>query len=301
MTATKRIPRTRLTCLFDPDQEPVAEIAPGEVVVFETQDAHGGRVETQEDALNLVLSVAEVNPATGPVVVLGAQPGDTLAVRIVEIRLGPVGHARVRLGRGVLRAELAEPAAGLMPIHDGLIHFNERVRLPVRPMVGVVGTAPGHGQVPAYHPGPHGGNLDMNAVSPGATVYLPVAVPGALLALGDVHASMGDGELPGSAIEIAADVVVQTELHHGLGWQRPVIETADAWCTCANAATLWEAIHLASHDMALLLSRNLDLTYGESYMLIGAAGDARVGQAADVGVDMTAYVRIDKSILPRAM
>jgi amidase len=129
---------------------------------------------------------------------------------------------------------------------------------------------------------------------------LPVAVPGALLAMGDVHASMGDGELPGSAIDIEADITVQVALHHDLGWQRPVVETAEAWCTCANAPTLPEAIHQATDDMARLLSKYLDLSYAESYMLIGAAGDARIGQAAGVGVDMTAYLRIGKSILPEA-
>jgi amidase len=313
-----RISRARTTCLFGPGQQPVAEVAPGQTLLFETQDAQAGTVKTHADALSVVLPIDQANPVTGPVFVLGAQPGDTLAVRIVDIRLGPRGLGRVRPGRGVLGDKLRAPTANLIPIRDGLIHFNEQIQFPIRPMVGTIGTAPAGRSVHSYHPGPHGGNLDINAASIGATVYLPVAVPGALLSLGDVHASMGDGELTGGGIDISADVVVQLALHRGPGWRRPVIETASvsetagvpdplgacglarAWCTCANAPTLAEAIRLATHDMAMLLSARLGLSYEESFILIGAAGDLRLGQAARVGVDMTAYLCISRDILPSA-
>jgi amidase len=307
-----RISRDQTTCLFGPDQQPVAEVAPGETLLFEAQDAQAGTVRTHADALSVVLPISQANPVTGPVYVLGAQPGDTLAVRIVDIRLGPRGLGRVRPGRGVLGDELRAPAANLIPIQDGLIHFNEHIQFPIRPMVGTIGTAPAGGSIHSYHPGPHGGNLDINAASIGATVYLPVAVPGALFSLGDVHASMGDGELTGGGIDITADVIVQLALHRDLGWRRPVIETAyaseaegacglaSAWCTCANAPTLAEAIRLATYDMAGLLSARLGLSTEESFILIGAAGDLRLGQAAQVGVDMTAYLCISKAILPSA-
>lgn len=308
----QRISRARTTCLFGPDQQPVAEIAPGESLVFETQDAQAGTVKTHADALQVVLPIDQANPVTGPVYVTGAQPGDTLAVRILEIHLGPWGLGRVRPGRGVLGDKVRAPAANLIPIQDGRIIFNERIQFPIRPMIGTIGTAPAGSSIASYHPGPHGGNLDINAASVGATVYLPVAVPGALLSLGDVHASMGDGELTGGGIDITADVVVQLDLHHDLGWSRPVIETAPvretgrafglshAWATCASAPTLAGAIRLASHDMASLLCARLGMTYEESSILIGAAGDLRLGQAAQVGVDMTAYLCISKAILPSA-
>jgi amidase len=167
-------------------------------------------------------------------------------------------------------------------------------------MVGTIGTAPAVEAVPSYYPGPHGGNLDINAAVAGSTVYLPVAVPGALLSLGDVHARMGDGELTGGGIDIAADVLVQVDLHHDLDWQRPVIETPDRWCTCASGTTLEAAIRLATSDMVTLLSGNLGLSREEAFILVGAAGDARIGQAAQVSVDVTAYLCIDKDIMPEA-
>jgi amidase len=307
-----RISRAHTTCLFGPDQQAVAQAAPGESLLFETQDAQAGTVKTYADALNVVLPIDQANPVTGPVYVIGAQPGDALAVRILEIRLGPQGLGRVRPGRGVLGEKLRAPAANLIPIQNDHIIFNESIQFPIRPMIGTIGTAPAGSSIASYHPGPHGGNLDINAASVGATVYLPVSVPGALLSLGDVHASMGDGELTGGGIDITAEVVVQLDLHHDLGWNRPVIETwhaveakgtrgsLGAWCTCACAPNLAGAIRLASHDMASLLSDRLGMTYEESYILIGAAGDVRLGQAAQVGVDMTAYLCISKAILPSA-
>jgi amidase len=307
-----RIGRAHTTCLFGPEQQPVARVAPGETLLFETQDAQAGTVKTHADALNIVMPITQANPVTGPVYVTGARPGDTLAVRILDIRLGRRGLGRVRPGRGVLGDKLSSPAANLIPIEEGRVRFNERIQFPIRPMVGTIGTAPAGSSIASYHPGPHGGNLDINAATIGATVYLPVAVPGALFSLGDVHASMGDGELTGGGIDITADVAVQLALNHDLGWSRPVIETsqasevagacglAGAWCTCASAPSLAAAIRLASHDMTMLLADRLGISYEEGFILVGAAGDLRLGQAAQVGVDMTAYLCVPKTILPSA-
>ena len=301
MTEPKRIGREHTTNLFTGDQPPVADVAPGELVVFETEDAAGGRIRTEADALTVVLPRGLANPATGPVRVVGTRPGDTLAVTIVGIRLGAIGYSRIRAGGGVIIGELRPPAAKLIPVRGGVVHFDERIRFPARPMVGVIGTAPAEGAVQSFYPGAHGGNLDINALGVGATIYLPVAVEGALLAIGDVHASMGDGELTGGGIDIRAEVTVRAGVHRGLGWGRPVIETADAWCACANAPALPEAIRLATSAMASLLAGSLGLSREEAFILIGTAGDARIGQAAELGMDATAYVQVSKAILPTAL
>lgn len=295
-----RIAHQFTTCFFAPDQPPVAEVAPGEQIIFETQDAQAGRVKTMVDALTVILPVGEANPVTGPLYVCGAQPGDTLAVHIVDIRLGGLGLCRVRAGRGILGDQLHEAAAKLIPVRNGMVYFDEHISFPTRPMIGTIGTAPASAAVPSYYPGLHGGNLDLNVIGVGATVYLPVAVEGALLAMGDVHASMGDGELTGGGIDIPAEVTVQVEVYKGLGWMRPVVETDGQWYTCASAPTLDEAIRLAAWDMTILLSRKLGLTFEESLILIGATGDVRVGQAARVGIDMTVCLGIAKTILPAA-
>ncbi|HJN19185.1 MAG TPA: acetamidase/formamidase family protein [Armatimonadota bacterium] len=293
----KRITRDRVTCLLSEDAQPVEEIAPGEPVVFETQDAVGGRITTREEALRVTISRDEGNPATGPVTVVGAEPGDTLAIEILDIQLGSYGYGRVK-GGGVIYDELDPPEANITPVRDGMIQFNRSLRFAARPMVGVVGTAPADEPVATFYPGPHGGNLDINAAGIGSTVYLPVAAPGALLAIGDVHARMGDGELTGGGLDIEAEVTVKTSIERGLGWQRPVIETPDAWCACANAPILEEAIRQATSDMTTLIAKALAMNREEAFILIGAAGDARIGQAASLGMDCTAYLRMTKEILP---
>jgi amidase len=294
----KRIGRDRVTNVFGADQSPVADVWPGETIVFETLDAAGGRIRSVEDGLTVLVPRELGNPATGPVRVVGAKPGDTLAVTIIDIRLGAQGYSRFRAGGGVITFELRPPFAKIIPIRDGIVHFSERVRFPARPMVGVIGAAPAGAPVHSFYPGPHGGNLDVNAIAVGATVYLPVAVPGALLAIGDVHAHMGDGELTGGGIDIPAEVEVRVDLRSGLGWPGPVVETPDAWCTCANAPTLPEAVRLATSRMATLLAGALGMSREEAFVLIGCAGDARIGQAAELGMDATAYVQVSKAVLP---
>ena len=166
-------------------------------------------------------------------------------------------------------------------------------------MLGVAGVAPAGPPVHTFYPGSHGGNLDINELAPGSTLYLPVSVPGALLCLGDVHAAMGDGELTGGGLDIDAEVRVSTRVYKGLGWPRPVIETPDAWCTCANAPRLQDAIRQACSDMCTMLAGSLGMSREEAFILIGAAGHARIGQSAGLpDVDATAYVRVDKTILP---
>jgi amidase len=168
-------------------------------------------------------------------------------------------------------------------------------------MVGVIGVAPAGEPQHTFYPGPHGGNLDINAVRTGSTVYLPVFVEGGLLCLGDIHAGMGDGELNGGGIDITADVTVTVRVIRNLGWERPVIETDDAWCTCASASTLADAIRQATLDMTDLIARCLNMSREEAFILIGAAGDARIGQAAELGMDMTAYIQVSKEILSNVL
>ncbi len=298
MSELARITRDQITYRFGPKERAIAEVRSGQTIIFETWDALGGQVKTLEDALNLVLPPEQLNPATGPVQVVGAEPGDTLAVVIEDIALGAQGQSRIRAGCGVIIGELEPPRANLVPVSEGIVHFNERITFPARPMVGVAGVAPERTPIETFYPGPHGGNLDINELGVGATLYLPVSVRGALFAIGDVHAHMGDGELTGGGIDIPADVTVTFRLIKAVALPRPLIETTEAWSACANAPTLSEAVRLATSDMVSIIARCLDMSREEAFQLVGAAGDARIGQAAELGMDATAYVRVSKAILP---
>ena len=112
--------------------------------------------------------------------------------------------------------------------------------------------------------------MDVNAYRVGSTVYLPVGVDGALLCIGDVHASMGDGELTGGGLDISAVVTVATKIHRNVGWEHVVIETTDGWCTVGNAPNLMDAIKRATSDMTTLLAHGFNMSREEAFILIGS-------------------------------
>src|ERR687897_486064 len=294
-----RIPRDQYTYEFSAETAPVATVSPGDHFVVETHDTSTGRVHRAEDmpAFVRIREPLQVNPAAGPVFIEGASPGDDLIVEILDIRLQPYGFVRVLAGAGVLQSGI-EPDGVLMARIDGEhVVLGERMRLPLRPMVGVMGTAPADGVIYTAEPGPQGSNIDINAITDGARVHLPVHVPGALLAIGDVHASMGDGEVSGTGVEIAAEVMVRIDLVPGAAPARPWIETAEEWVTTGSGPTLEDAVEMAVEELAQLLMTRFGLSRTEAFLLVSARGDVRIGQCARIrGLDATAYAVFPKVV-----
>src|SRR5215218_3698982 len=265
--------RDQLTYAFDPTIPPVGTIRPGETLTVETYDTSTGRIHKPEDVPEFVRvrDPKKVNPACGPFFVEGAEPGDALAVEILDISLAPLGWVRVLGGAGVIQDGLTE---------NGIV------------MVGVIGTAPAEGTVYTAHPGPQGSNMDYTAVAVGARVYLPVHVPGALLAIGDVHASMGAGEVSGTGVEINGEVTVRVELLKGAAPARPWIETPDAWIATGQGVTLDDAVGEAVEGLTRTLMDRFELDRTEAFLLVSARGDVRIGQCARIkGCDATAFAK----------
>ena len=287
-----RIPRDQFTYEFSAATTPVATVTPGDQFVVETHDTSTGRIHRAEDVPEFVRirDPRKVNPAAGPVFIEGASPGDDLIVEIVDIRLQPYGFVRVLAGAGVLQ-EGIEPDGVLMARIDGKhVVLGERMRLPLRPMVGVIGTAPADGVIYTAEPGPQGSNIDINAITVGARVHLPVHVPGALLAIGDVHASMGDGEVSGTGVEIAGEVTGRVDLVPGAAPARPWIETAEEWITTGSGPSLEDAVEMAVEELTHLLMTQFGLSRTEAFLLVSARGDVRIGQCARIpGLDATVY------------
>jgi amidase len=221
-----------------------------------------------------------------------------LDVTIQRIDLAPTGYVAAVPGIGVLWAQRADIAPRLSPFEvrpDGL-WYEGRLCLPLRPMVGVIGVAPAGGAVPCADLGYHGGNLDMNHIAVGTTVHFPVAVEGGLLALGDVHASMGFCEVH-SGVNIDATVRVRVERIPGAGPARPWFETHDRVMTIGVEECLEDAIREAVRGMVALLQRELGVSYTEAIVLCGAAVDIHLGQAAHFGVRVSAYAALPKCVL----
>lgn len=263
---------------FSPIHQPVLTVEPGSEITFGTHDASDNQLypECNLGAYDRMRSL----PATGPVAVVGAEPGDVLAVDILEIDLPEAGYLWVRPGLGPY-APARETTVMRVPIGEGGVQFSRNLTLPLRPMVGIVAVAPAAGPVETRPPGPHGGNLDCSDVAPGNRLMLPVQVPGAYLYLGDIHAAMGDGEVGGTGVEVTAAARVRVSLVRDQSIPRPRVRTASHLLFLADGHDLDEAAAVAVEDALAALGPAGGLTRSEALMLLSAAGDVRVLQVVN--------------------
>ena len=279
---------------FSEDLAAVASIRAGTRVVFETLDALGGQVRSETDRLSGI-DFARVNPATGPVFIEGTEPGDTLVVRVVSIETAASGVTVTGPGMGLLGEHAQAPATKVLPIGGEGVVFDELL-LPAAPMIGVIGVAPATGSFPTGTAHRHGGNMDTKEIGAGTSVYLPVGQSGALLALGDVHAVMGDGEICVSGCETAARVTVDVDRISGRSPRWPVLVTDEAVYVLVSLPTIEEALTEASLEGVRMIQRARESSFESAYMLASLAMDVRVSQLVDP--NKTAKARIPRSILP---
>lgn len=184
----------------------------------------------------------------------------------------------------------------LMAIEDGVISFSDKVKIPLRPMIGVTDVAPADGQsIACGSPGYHGGNMDNTMVTIGSILYFPVFVPGALLAMGDLHAAMGDGEICGTGVEAPGVVRVKVEVLKNKPITSPVLETETQFTTIGSCLDLHDAATLATNDMADLICARTGMDLYEASMLLSACGDLQICQVVDPL--MTARMCMPKFIL----
>lgn len=293
-----RISRQNITYSIDKAHPPVVSVHSGDEVELETYDARTGTIQSDADLLDHPRP-AGMNPVTGPLAVIGAVAGDSLAVEILAITLEDRGFLAVKKNMGLLSYRAGRYATKMIPVINGVAHFTDRIRFPVRPMIGTIGTAPAGPGVTTAYPGPHGGNMDNNEVRVGATIHLPVSVPDALLSLGDVHASMGDGEISMVGFEICATVRIRVHLRKGKPVSRPWIETADGrWVTTGDDPDPTSALQIACDEMVDRLMAHLSLSFEEAYMLVTARGDLAICQACQPGVfPVTTRMSFDPTIL----
>ncbi len=274
-----RVSRDEVIWAFGPDLEPVLEVDAGAVVTLETNDCFSGQIQTEADLVTEI-DFARVNSATGPIAVRGAEPGDSLVVELLEVKPGPRGFATLIPGIGQLIDKVDAPLTQVFRVEGDTIHMNDRIRFPLRPMVGVIGVATGGETLTNGFAGEHGGNLDNHLHGPGATVYLPVRQPGGMLAIGDMHASMGDGEICFTGVEIAGEVTIRVDLLKGKQGRWPVTELAGSWVTHGTAGPdFMEALDHACEEAARLLVDEWGFTIEEAFVFLSVACDANICQA----------------------
>lgn len=284
--------------------EPVLEIDPGDRVITTTLDAAG-----RDDHGDEVTSPG--NPQTGPFYVRGAEPGDTLVFHIERVTPNrPYGWSALSLAEHVVDpwtvrdlyqpmpgqpSERASWALDLQNWTASLVTPETmlgRFTLPLDPMLGCFGVAPANRQaISTATSGPYGGNMDYRGFRAGATVYLPVSAPGALLFLGDGHAVQGDGEIAGTGVEVSMEVQFSVDLVKGGAPQWPRGEDEDYIFTAGNARPLDQAVQHATSEMVRWVKERAGLDTLAAGLLIGQTVQYDVGNIFDPAYTMVCKLR----------
>ncbi len=225
---------------------------------------------------------------TGPIHVEGAQPGDMLEVRVLDVAIRvPYGVNSTGPGWGAAPDLLKEPAQKVikLDLKRRVARFAKGVDVPLAPFMGIVAVAPPPElkRVSTKPPGAFGGNIDFRHLTAGATLYLPVFNDGALFYTGDGHACQGDGEVDGTAIEISLTPTMQLIVHKGAGrnmsWPRA--EDASHHYSMGMGLNLDEALRQAIRETVDFLKGRAGLSAAEAYALCSLAVDFRIGEAVN--------------------
>jgi len=291
---SQRVPSTSSIYAFSPDNPPVLTVPDGAVVEIDTCDCFDDQLRTEADTLE-TLDWEKINPATGPIYIEGVRVGGVLMVTIESITVGSQGVVATGKGLGVLGDRFEGMRRRYIPFVDGNAVWDDKVSLPLRPMIGVIGVAPASGAIGCGTPGAHGGNMDNKLIGAGTTLYLPVFADGGLFACGDLHAVMGDGEVCVAGAETPGTVRVRFDFLPDLTLTNPVLETEDGFYAIASAGTLDDAVTMAVGDMADLLVARLPMELADVVMLMSLSGNAQICQVVDPL--KTARYGMSKSVL----
>lgn len=273
------------------DYAPELTAKPGETILFQCLDSSGGLI-TADSTVDTIANFdfSKINPLTGPVYVEGAQPGDALKISFLKYHPSGKGWSGNIPGFGLLADQFKDPALYFWD-YDAIsmkpCAYGPGGRVPLKAFAGTVGVAPSetgiHSVVP---PRNVGGNIDIRDLTAGTTLYLPVEVEGALLSMGDTHASQGDGEVAGSAIETQMDVEIKIDLVKGAKLQAPRcvtpgpvtnhLDAAGYEITTGIGPDLMAGAREAVTRMVDLLATQHGLNPMDAYMLCSVCGDLRV-------------------------
>ena len=276
------------------ENKPVLSVKSGESVTFITQDALGGQVKSADTKVD-ALDWNAVNPATGPLYIEGAQPGDLLKIEIKKIKVAGNSCMITGKGIGVCAESFDKILTRVMAIEKGCVNFSDKIKIPVKPMIGVIGVAPESGSINNGTPGEHGGNMDCKEVTEGVVLYLKVFVEGALLSIGDLHGVMGDGEVSGCGAEVEGEVTVKVSVLKDRELPTPFISSDKFFMTIASEESISHAIDSAALLGVDFLMNETGMSREEAVSFVSLACDVRVCQIVDPL--KTARLQIPKKLL----
>ena len=264
----------------------------GEIITFDARDGFNNQIPDESYVMDR-LDWDNVNPATGPAYIEGAKKGDILKIEIVDIDVADEGTMCALPGSGILGNDVVKSEVKKVKIVDGCAVF-DNFKIPVKPMIGVIGVAPEGEPIPCGVPGNHGGNMDNAKIVKGATLYLPVFHDGAYLSCGDCHAGMGDGEIMVTGVEIPAKISLKCEVIKGKTIKEPRLEDKDYIYTISSDVDIEKAIYSATKTMAEILQDKLGYNLNKAGMLISLAGNLEFCQVVDPA--LTVRMAIPKDI-----
>jgi len=294
---------------------PVMRIRPGTVLTLWTEDAYGGRITSRDDVASTALDTEDLNPQTGPFFIVGAEPGDTLAVHLVDLTPARTWGASTLIPffggltsipvSPTLQDPLPERTyiydydAGTETLGFSALASDFTVRLPANPMLGTVGVAPARREVrSSLVPANFGGNMDTPEMASGTTCYLRVNVEGALFSLGDGHYRQGEGESCGTAVEGAMNVTAVVELIKGGGPDWPRLENDTHLMCVGSGRPLEEAWRASQVEMIGWLGQLYGLDRLDAYQLLTQISQVPIANVVDT--NYSAVTKIDKRLLPPA-
>jgi acetamidase/formamidase len=279
--------------VWDNSIDPALEVDPGEAVEFHVRDASDEQIGPDSDASDIAkLDFEHVNPVSGPVYIRGAEPGDVLAVEILELKAPEWGWTAIIPEFGLLAEEYSDPWLRISRVEAGRVLFGDGITLPFAPFPGTIGVAPAEaGPHPILPPSRFGGNIDTKHLGPGATLYLPVGARGALFSVGDTHAAQGDGEVCGTAIETAMDVTLRFSVRKDFAIGAPQYdlpagalgrEAKDSYHVSTGVGPdLMKAARQAVRATIAYARDRYGLDREEAYALASVACDLRIHEVVD--------------------
>ncbi|MDQ4036372.1 MAG: acetamidase/formamidase family protein [Chloroflexota bacterium] len=280
---------------WDPAIPPIASVGSGEIVAFDCLDASNGQLTADSTTETLAdLDFAGVDQVNGPIEVTGAEPGDTLQVDLLEFATAGWGWTASIPGFGLLADDFPDGHLKItqLPSDGDRVEFWPGISIPLAPFCGELGVAPETGPLSTIPPDLHGGNMDTRHLVAGSTLFLPIFHAGARFSIGDGHATQGDGEVSGTAIETPMRALVRLTVRRDLHLSGPeFIAAPDPHAALRNGARyatdgigpdLMTAARDALRRMLEWLGREHGLEPMQAYLLCSVAVDLRISEIVDV-------------------
>jgi acetamidase/formamidase len=296
MPQTHHLPDEQVHFSWDTGNDPVLEIDSGDTVVVWTRDVSDNQITPASDATVIAaLDWDRVYPLNGPIAVRGAEPGDTLAIEVLDIHTQGWGWTAILPGLGLLPDDFPDAYLRTFDLSRGdVAYMREDILIPLEPFFGTMGVCPAEASnQPVMPPGNFGGNMDTRQLVRGSTLYLPVQVKDAMFSCGDAHGAQGDGEVCVTGIEAPMFASLRFTLDKNRSIPAPQYRTPSPLTPLVNSAPFYGTtgvggdLYAAAQDAVRAMIDHIASTYAlgrqDAYLLCSLVVDLKISEIVDAG------------------